>query len=278
MEDALLEVLHDESDTSDELMQHWTAVDVLRGCTQDLVRFREVGYLAENVWKLLESSQNVRYAFILHRFYCLVRLVHVSVALTELIENFLNRGPSVAILLFTLFWFVVCLWWPKCKVSRCIDTDSRRQLCWFHSSFTKARSTCIDHLCLWFSVARSRLVSSRSCPSPSKEVLILGGATSLALTCGAGRLIKIGATDASCTWGTVLILKGLGWYASSSHLSFPFIFTEIRIDVDSVLFAMICASNELVALLRFLAKINYQKFGPGWLVYPDRLIYYFYSS
>ena len=49
MEDALLEVFHDESDTSDELMQHWTAVDVLRGCTQDLVRFREVGYLAENV-------------------------------------------------------------------------------------------------------------------------------------------------------------------------------------------------------------------------------------
>jgi len=47
--DGLLEVFHYKSHASDQLMQHWTAIDILRGRAQDFISLRKVCHFAENV-------------------------------------------------------------------------------------------------------------------------------------------------------------------------------------------------------------------------------------
>ena len=49
MENALFKVLHDECHASDQLMQHWTAVNILGSRAQDLISLGEVRDLAEDV-------------------------------------------------------------------------------------------------------------------------------------------------------------------------------------------------------------------------------------
>ena len=49
MENALFKVFHDECHASDQLVKHWTAVNILGSRAQNLVSLGEVCDLAEDV-------------------------------------------------------------------------------------------------------------------------------------------------------------------------------------------------------------------------------------
>lgn len=102
MKNALLEVLHHEGYTSYQLMQHWTAIDIFCRSAKDLVGFGEVGYLAENVGKLLKGRKYVWNTLLLHCLDSLICVVHVTVTLSELIQNFLHGCPAPTVCILTL--------------------------------------------------------------------------------------------------------------------------------------------------------------------------------